>query len=319
MLNFCATVIRESWETACIHDFSKEAEHSGQVLCPKFLKCFSKQASTYHQRQLLTLVFFEQAERSWQALSPKIPTHVFRLAGIYGPGRSALDTVRKLSGDKGRVRAASAGPGESKWVSRVHVRDICECVMASMERPSSLGCVYNVADDEPEKRDTVMRYARELLGTPDEDFPLGAFPRGDQAVSERRARSDNKRVSNARCELVTRSLVLPETLQRQICHKSAIFQDVFSSDKGHERHEEVSMIRCNSLSSIKSFWPVIFERSLMQVKNARAHAHMQTHTYRLMFTFCRIKDELGVTLRYPTYREGLRAIHAGSTDPFVTS
>jgi nucleoside-diphosphate-sugar epimerase len=136
-----------------------------------------------------------QAEKEWLCLHPEVSVHVFRLAGIYGPGRSALDTVRKdnmwVATDKkaqettnllsetrqkdARQRGTAVGlegesqgsarprtsPAETKWISRVHVRDICECIMASMERPCA-GAVYNVADDEPAPRHVVMSYARQV-------------------------------------------------------------------------------------------------------------------------------------------------------------
>ena len=67
------------------------------------------------------------AERQWLALSAHVPSHVFRLAGIYGPGRSALDTVRKervaglLGGVPTRAARKDKTAGESKFISRVHV------------------------------------------------------------------------------------------------------------------------------------------------------------------------------------------------------
>jgi nucleoside-diphosphate-sugar epimerase len=76
-----------------------------------------------------------------------------------GDGVESVNAAQVKEGvDVPRARA------ETKWVSRIHVRDICECVMASMERPCA-GTVYNVADDEPAPRSVVMVHARQVCGT----------------------------------------------------------------------------------------------------------------------------------------------------------
>ena len=83
------------------------------------------------------------------------PLHVFRLAGIYGPGRSPLDKVR--AGRAQRIRQ----PGH--MFSRIHVADIANVLKASIAKPSP-GGVYNVCDDEPAEPSDVIKYACELLG-----------------------------------------------------------------------------------------------------------------------------------------------------------
>jgi nucleoside-diphosphate-sugar epimerase len=93
------------------------------------------------------------AEQAWQALDP--PAHVFRLPGIYGPGRSAVDQLR--SGTAKRV----VKPGH--LFSRIHVDDIATVLEASIARPNS-GAIYNVCDDEPAQSDVVMAHAAALLG-----------------------------------------------------------------------------------------------------------------------------------------------------------
>jgi len=126
-----------------------------------------------------------EAEAAWSALLPGVPVHLFRLAGIYGPGRSALDTVR--SGRAQRV----VKPGQV--FSRVHVDDIVNVLIASIARPRP-GAVYNVCDDNPAPPDEVIAHACELLGIdPPAEIPF------DQASLSDMARSfyaDNKRVSN---------------------------------------------------------------------------------------------------------------------------
>jgi len=93
------------------------------------------------------------AERAWQAIGATI----FRLPGIYGPGRSALDRVK--AGTARRIDK----PGQV--FSRVHVEDIAAAVLAAMTHPAS-GAIYNVVDDLPASNSEVIAYACELLGLP---------------------------------------------------------------------------------------------------------------------------------------------------------
>ena len=97
------------------------------------------------------------AEKSWLALWRKrgIPVHVFRLAGIYGPGRSALDRVRA---GKAR-RIVKSG----HVLSRIHVDDITSVLAASMARPRP-GAIYNLSDDQPASAAEVTAFAAKLLG-----------------------------------------------------------------------------------------------------------------------------------------------------------
>ena len=98
-----------------------------------------------------------EAEAAWLRLGDEIgvPTHVFRLAGIYGPGRSAFDKL--AAGTARRVKK------DGQVFSRIHVEDIASVLEASMARPNA-GAIYNVADDEPAAPDAVVAYAAELLG-----------------------------------------------------------------------------------------------------------------------------------------------------------
>lgn len=99
------------------------------------------------------------AERGWQALGLEIGAivDVFRLPGIYGPGRSAIDQVLE-----GRARRIDK-PGQS--FSRIHVADIAATVMTAITRPSP-GGIYNVADDLPAPSKDLVEFACELLGAP---------------------------------------------------------------------------------------------------------------------------------------------------------
>jgi nucleoside-diphosphate-sugar epimerase len=113
--------------------------------------------------------------------------HVFRLAGIYGPGRSALDTVRA-----GRAQRIDK-PGQI--FSRIHVADLVQVLRASMARPAP-GAIYNVCDDDPAPPEQVIAYACQLLGIAPP--PLVPFATADLSPMARSFYADNKRVSNRR-------------------------------------------------------------------------------------------------------------------------
>lgn len=129
------------------------------------------------------------AERGWLALLPGLPVHVFRLAGIYGPGRSALDAVRA-----GRARRVHK-PGHV--FSRIHVDDIVEALLASIARPRP-GAVYDLADEAPAPNEEVVAFACELLGAPTP--PLEPWDEAAPTLSPalRDFYADSRRVSSAR-------------------------------------------------------------------------------------------------------------------------
>jgi nucleoside-diphosphate-sugar epimerase len=123
------------------------------------------------------------AEADWHKFSP----HIFRLAGIYGPGRNPLESLK--AGTAKRVIK------QGQIFSRIHVEDIAGILQASIANPNP-GRIYNVADDEPCPPQDVITYAAALLGMepppeiPFEDAKLNAMARSFYA--------DSKRVSNAR-------------------------------------------------------------------------------------------------------------------------
>jgi nucleoside-diphosphate-sugar epimerase len=127
------------------------------------------------------------AENAWLALycSDGVPVHIFRLAGIYGPGRNQLADV--AAGKARRV----VKPGQV--FSRIHVDDIAAVVVASMARPRA-GAIYNVCDDEAAPPQDVVTHAAALLGVD----PPPEIPFAEAALSPM-ARSffaDSKRVRN---------------------------------------------------------------------------------------------------------------------------
>ena len=97
-----------------------------------------------------------EAEAAWAAI-PDLPLHIFRLAGIYGPGRGPFSKVR--NGTARRIIK------KGQVFSRTHVADIARVLAASINRPNP-GAAYNVCDNDPAPPEDVIAYAAELLGLP---------------------------------------------------------------------------------------------------------------------------------------------------------
>ncbi len=130
-----------------------------------------------------------EAEAAWLRFGEEIgvPTHVFRLAGIYGPGRSAFDKL--IAGTARRVKK------DGQVFSRIHVEDIASVLEASMTKPRA-GAIYNVADDEPAAPDAVVAYAAELLGVAPP--PEVHFDDADLSPMARSFYDGSRRIGNAR-------------------------------------------------------------------------------------------------------------------------
>lgn len=129
------------------------------------------------------------AEAGWLKLQAEhgVPVHVFRLAGIYGPGRNQLEGVKR--GTAHRI----VKPGQV--FCRIHVEDIAQVLEASMAKPNP-GAVYNVADDEPAPPQDVVQYAAELLNLQvPPDIPFDAAQLSPMQAS---FYADSRRVRNDR-------------------------------------------------------------------------------------------------------------------------
>lgn len=128
-----------------------------------------------------------EAEQAWLAFAKEnqLPLHLFRLAGIYGPGRNALERIN--SGKQFSIFK------EGQVFSRIHVEDIVSVLIASLNRIHPLS-IYNVADDEPEATHVVDAYAAFLL----QRMPLPLVQIEDATLSlmEQAFYSSNRRVSN---------------------------------------------------------------------------------------------------------------------------
>ena len=129
-----------------------------------------------------------QAEADWTALG--LPLHIFRLAGIYGPGRGPFEKVR--DGSARRVHKAG------QVFSRIHVDDIAHVLHAALQRPHP--GIYNVCDDDPASPEDILGLAAEMLGLPPP--PIVPYEQAEMTPMARSFYAENKRVRNDRIKTV---------------------------------------------------------------------------------------------------------------------
>ena len=131
----------------------------------------------------------KQAEDNWLKLHQdhSTPVHIFRLPGIYGPGRGPLNKLKQ-----GRARRIEK---KGQVFNRAHVEDIAQTLIQSLRNPNP-GSIYNIADDEPAPPQDVLAYGAQLLGI--EPPPLIPFNEAEMTTMARSFYTDNKKVSNKR-------------------------------------------------------------------------------------------------------------------------
>ncbi|EPS63546.1 hypothetical protein M569_11237, partial [Genlisea aurea] len=130
------------------------------------------------------------AEQQWLSLGTclDISAQVFRLGGIYGPGRSAVDTLLK------KEKPVKMRPFKT-YVSRIHVADICQAINASISKASDgleKSRIYNVVDDDPASRMQVLEFARRMVGEE------SSMKEEQRWWSKKSSGEGEKRVSNGR-------------------------------------------------------------------------------------------------------------------------
>lgn len=127
-----------------------------------------------------------KAEADWASIEG-LPLHIFRLAGIYGPGRGPFSKVR--NGTARRIIK------EGQVFSRTHVVDIARVLAASINKPNP-GAAYNVCDNDPAPPEDVIAYAAELLGLP---IPEAVdFETAEMTPMARSFYAESKKVRNDR-------------------------------------------------------------------------------------------------------------------------
>ena len=129
-----------------------------------------------------------KAEADWAALG--LPLHIFRLAGIYGPGRGPFEKVR--DGTARRIHKAG------QVFSRIHVDDIANVLQAALLRPNP--GIYNVCDDDPASPEDILGLAAEMLGLPPP--PIVPYEQAEMTPMARSFYAENKRVRNDRIKTV---------------------------------------------------------------------------------------------------------------------
>lgn len=135
-----------------------------------------------------------------QYLSANLPTQIFRLAGIYGKGRNAIESLKK--GTAKRINKPNS------FFSRIHVEDIANIVQASFERPH-VGEIYNCADNHPCAQEEVVKYAANLIGV--EPPKLVDFADADLSQMAKNFYQNSRKVSNEKIKEELRvSLSFPD-------------------------------------------------------------------------------------------------------------
>src|SRR5690606_7967158 len=154
------------------------------------------------------------AEGAWLGFSAEtgLPVQVFRLSGIYGPGRNALETLKKGTARR-IVKPAQV-------FNRIHVDDIAGVLHAALNEPKTT--IYNVTDDEPAPPQDVVAYAADLLKVPPP--PEVAFEAAEMTPMARSFYGENKRVSNAKMKNELNYTLLYPTYREALASLASDFE-----------------------------------------------------------------------------------------------
>ncbi|MGL5137725.1 MAG: SDR family oxidoreductase [Beijerinckiaceae bacterium] len=134
-----------------------------------------------------------EAEHAWTAFGSAhgIAVQIHRLAGIYGPGRSAINDLR--DGTARRIIK------EGQVFNRIHVEDIAGATMAGFAHPDVSG-IFNICDDEPAPPQDVVAFAADVLGlSPPPETP---FAKARLSEMGRSFYAESKRCRNGRLKTV---------------------------------------------------------------------------------------------------------------------
>ena len=127
------------------------------------------------------------AENQWLELydAKDIPLHIFRLSGIYGEDRNVMEMIKK--------NRATLIKDSRSFSSRIHVADIVQVLIASMQIPNA-GNIYNIADDYPCPFTEVAQYVAELMGV-NLPAPVDIY---DESISpmRREFEAESRRIRN---------------------------------------------------------------------------------------------------------------------------
>ncbi len=125
------------------------------------------------------------ADQNWLQLTDNV--RVFRLPGIYGPGRSPLDRLRK--------RNAKRIDAKGQVFSRIHVDDIVSAIIAAFDGPTG---AYNISDDLPAPNQEVIAHAARLLGM--EIPPLLSLDEANLSATAMGFYSESRRIANGKAK-----------------------------------------------------------------------------------------------------------------------
>ncbi|GBG67930.1 hypothetical protein CBR_g1049 [Chara braunii] len=240
------------------------------------------------------------AERAWSKLGESIgcPVHIFRLGGIYGPGRSLAESVSSHGKNLNFSEVGSSGKQRrqmirrtKRFVSRCHVADICHVLVRSMamhEKHHS-PCVppgtqiYNVVDDSPASRDEVMAYTRLLLAR----------------VSASASTGNNLSSSDSMPDSLVMERGSAAGSGERLCEE-------VDADGGRGNGQKNDTADADARPP---YMPIAADQMEAQTSHESTVAEKRVRN-------TKIKRELGVRLLHPDYRSGMWSIVSGDNYPF---